>query len=135
MDHRRTTTIARRGARLAAGLGLCLAALASAAQPASSPSGATWPMAGRQGIIEVVIVPVADAANREAYLQQIPLLCEPQRTCFVNFYTNSTGAPLALPLPEAIEHEAAAVYRRSTKQGGEFIRFACRLKIDVDGCF
>lgn len=95
-----------------------------------------WPVAGQQGVVRNVIVPEAQARDREAYRRQILLLCgEGDRTCFLNFFTNSTGAPLAVPLPEAIASEPAAMYRRSNKQQGEFFRFSCRLQLDPQGCF
>jgi len=82
-----------------------------------------------------VIVPVASTRDRTAYERQIRRLCEPDRTCFLNFYTNSSGAPLAVPLPDAIDREATAVFRRSTKQGAESFRWSCRLQLPDDNCF
>lgn len=94
-----------------------------------------WTVAGRQGMILQVIVPVAQAKERSAYQQQIEALCRGQETCFVNFYTNSTGAPLALPLPDAIAQEPTAVLRRSAKQGTEGFRWSCRLALPEPNCF
>ena len=112
---------------LLACLVLLLAAAASAAEP--------WAVAGQQGLVRFVIVPAGPAADRAAYEAEIQRLCEPERTCFLNFYTNSTGAPLALPLPDAIDHEATAVYRRSTKNGSESFRWSCRMKVAGEPCF
>ena len=94
-----------------------------------------WPVAGHQGLIRVVIVPADLARDREAYRQQIARLCMPGQTCFINFFTNSTGAPLAVPLPDAISNEATAIYRHSVKQGAELFRFSCRLGGDPGDCF
>jgi hypothetical protein len=94
-----------------------------------------WLLAGRQGIIRLVIVPVAQANNRAAYDREIAALCEGQETCFVNFFTNSTGAPVTVPLPDAIDQEATAVLRRSAKQGVNSFRFSCRLKRPEADCF
>lgn len=90
---------------------------------------------GRQGILLHVIVPSAAAKDREAYLREIPAICGTQETCFVNFYTNSTGAPASLPLPDAISSEATAVLRRSAKQGSEGFRWSCRLGLPEPDCF
>lgn len=106
----------------------------AAAQGASAPAAA-WTLAGRQGIIRVVIVPPEQARDRDAYMKQIALLCEPQMSCFVNFFTNTTHASVGVPLPDAIEHEATALFRRSTKQGGEFFRWSCRMKMEEGDCF
>lgn len=111
------------------------AVLASACGLAVASQAGAWPVAGRQGVIQVVIVPEAAARDREAYAQQIDLLCPPQSTCFLNFFTNSTGAPVAVPLPEAISQESTAVFRRSVKQGGEYFRWSCRMAIDAADCF
>jgi hypothetical protein len=92
-------------------------------------------VAGRQGVVQFVIAPEDEARDRAAYDRQIQLLCEPERPCFVNFFTNSTGAPLALPLPDAIGHEATAVFRRSAKRGAESFRWSCRLQIRQADCF
>jgi len=95
----------------------------------------TWPVAGQQGLVRLVIVPQAAAADRAAYAAQIGTLCEPDHTCFLNFYTNSSGAALAVPLPDAIDHEPTAVFRRSMKQGAELFRWSCRVKPNEEGCF
>lgn len=108
-------------------IALSLAATVHAAQ--------TWAVAGQQGLVRYVIVPAEQARDREAYARQIAQLCEPERTCFLNFYTNSTGAPAAVPLPDAIDREATAVFRRSAKQGAETFRWSCRMQLAVEGCF
>ena len=114
-----------------------LAVLAACATPTLVPAApdAPWSLAGEQGMVRFVIVPVAQARDRAAYFQQIQRLCEPGTTCFLNFYTNSTAAPLALPLPDAIDHEATAVFRRSAKRPGDIFRWSCRLKVPQEDCF
>lgn len=95
----------------------------------------TWQVAGQQGIMRFVIVPTDLARDRAAYARQIELLCAPGTTCFLNFYTNTTGATVAMPLPDAIDHESTAVFRRSIKQGAEQIRWSCRLQMNSENCF
>jgi len=115
--------------------GLALCASAAQAQPASSPE-ADWPLAGRQGLIRVVIVPLAQATDAAAYHRQIARLCaDASQSCFVNFYTNSRGVEVGLPLPEAIAQEATVVFRRSIKQAAELFSWSCRLQIDPQRCF
>jgi hypothetical protein len=111
------------------------AAFALLGAAAQAADGDTWPVAGRQGVLRYVIVPAQSARDPAAYAQQIERLCGPAPTCFLNFYTNSTGAPLAVPLPDAIAHEATAVLRRSAKRGMEGFRFACRLQTGDETCF
>lgn len=96
---------------------------------------APWQLAGRQGIIRLVIVPMAQAQDRAAYDQQIAAFCKGQETCFINFFTNSTNAEVAVPLPDAIDKEATAVLRRSAKQGVDSLRWSCRLKRPDTNCF
>ena len=117
-----------------AGWAALLCAAASHAQAPAPPAGA-WEIAGRQGIIQVVIVPPAQARDREAYAKQAALLCQPQLSCFINFFTNSTGAPLSVPLPDAVSNEPTAIFRRSTKQGAELFRWSCRMGTDEGNCF
>ena len=114
-------------ALMAWAFGLC----ATPAQAEEAP----WPELGRQGMTRVVIVPVALAGEREAYVRQIARLCPGTDSCFINFYTNSQGAELSLPLPDAVASEATAVFRRSAKQGAELFRFSCRLGKDPVNCF
>ena len=71
----------------------------------------------------------------DAYRQQIETLCVGKETCFANFFTNSTGAALAIPLPDAITQEATAVLRRSGKNGVEGFRWSCRMSMPEPGCF
>jgi hypothetical protein len=96
---------------------------------------AHWPVAGQQGLMRFVIVPVDLARDRPAYLKQIERLCEPDSSCFLNFYTNTSAAPLAVPLPDAIDREATAVFRRSSKQGVSSFRWSCRLQMPDTNCF
>jgi hypothetical protein len=118
--------------RVTAGLFFCLAGAAVAqGLPAAQP----WPELGRQGIVRVVIVPVDQARDREAYTRQIALLCHDQGRCFINFYTNSTGAALGTPLPDAVWQEPTAVYRLSDKRGAEQFRWSCRLGLEPATCF
>ena len=92
-------------------------------------------MAGQQGLVRFVIAPRDQARDRAAYDRQIQLLCEPDRTCFLNFYTNSTGAPLAVPLPDAIDHEATAVFRRSAKRGRRYLPMELPFADPASGLF
>jgi hypothetical protein len=109
--------------------------LLSAYTVQAAPNEAAWPIVGQQGLVRFVIVPQSDARERDAYVAQIKKLCEPERTCFLNFYTNSTNAALSVPLPDAIDHEATAVFRRSSKQGAERFQWSCRLQVSTDPCF
>ncbi len=110
---------------------LALATLAACAAPANG----AWAVAGHQGLVQMVIVPMDVARDREAYTRQIERLCHPDQTCFVNFYTNSKGAPVSLPLADAIDHEPAAVYRRSMKRGAATFTWSCRLQVANEPCF
>jgi hypothetical protein len=104
--------------------------------PAATAAEEPWVVAGQQGLVRLVIVPTEQAKENAAYQRQIVALCGPgDRTCFLNFYTNSSGAALAVPLPDAIANEPAAVFRRSNKQQGEYFRFSCRMKLDLQNCF
>ena len=102
---------------------------------AALPADEAWPVAGQQGLVRFVIVPAEQARDAQAYARQISKLCEPERTCFINFYTNSSGAAVAVPLPDAIADEATATYRRSAKQGAERFLWSCRMKMAQEGCF
>lgn len=102
---------------------------------AAMPADEAWPLAGQQGLVRFVIVPLDQAKDEAAYQRQVATLCAPDRTCFLNFYTNSTGAPLAMPLPDAIANEATATFRRSTKNGAERLLWSCRLKMPQEACF
>jgi hypothetical protein len=102
--------------------------LASAAEPG-------WTVAGRQGLVRHVIVPTAQATDEAAYHRQIDSLCGADETCFLNFYTNTTGAEVALPLPDAIANETTATWRRSMKNGARLFTWSCRLKVPDKPCF
>ena len=111
------------------GVFLTLAASAAAAD------GSAWTVAGRQGMVRIVIVPVEQAVDRGAYERQVALLCVPEQTCFINFYTNSTAAPVDMPLADAIANESTATFRRSVKQGAERLTWSCRMKVAGEPCF
>lgn len=116
----------------AATLAVLVAALVT---PLSRADDKPWTDLGRQGMTRIVIVPLELAADRDAYARQLQRLCAGSETCFVNFYTNSRGVELSLPLPDAVASEPTAVFRRSAKQGAELMRFSCRLQLDTVNCF
>jgi hypothetical protein len=111
-----------------------------------APSGATlvhaeepapWQVVGVQGLVQIVIVPKEQTRDASAYKVQIAKLCPPERTCFVNFYENTSGVKAELPLPDAIAAEATARFRRSTKNGAELFQWSCRLGLSANDsqCF
>lgn len=108
-----------------------LALLATTAAAAGEP----WAVAGRQGVVLQVIVPEAEARERSAYDRELARLCASEQTCFVNFYTNTSGAPVSLPLADAIAHEATATFRRSGKRGAAVFTWSCRLQVPNEACF
>jgi hypothetical protein len=124
---------ARRRAAIAAAAALSWAG-ALHAQAAGAADGA-WPEVGRQGITRIVIVPLAQAADRAAYERQIGLLCPGPQSCFLNFHTNSTGVEPGVPLPDAVAREPTVLYRRSSKRGAELFRWSCRIAYDEGRCF
>ncbi len=94
-----------------------------------------WNVVGRQGIVALVLVPEAQATELEAYEREIDSLCKPDQTCFLNFYTNSKGLAVTVPLPDGIANEATATFRRSTKQGAQMFMWSCRMKVSANACF
>jgi len=102
---------------------------------ASAAEDEPWQVVGNQGLLQVVIVPRAKATEVTAYRAQIAKLCPPDRTCFINFFTNASGAKATLPLPDAIAAEATARFRRSAKNGAEVLQWSCRLGIPGGECF
>jgi hypothetical protein len=129
--HPATPPFSKRRAMLVA-LPLC-AALGSAW--AADEPAAGWNIVGRQGIVALVLVPAAQAVDRQAYEREIDRLCRPDQTCFLNFYTNSKGLAVTVPLPDGIADEATATFRRSTKQGAQMFRWSCRMKVSTNECF
>jgi hypothetical protein len=93
---------------------------------AKADDSPSWQVVGVQGLVQVVIVPKEQARDFSAYKVQLAKLCPSERTCFVNFYENSSGAKAELPLPDAIANEATARFRRSMKNGAELFQWSCR---------
>lgn len=125
------------GVHRRAGCALLLACVAQAQadQPQDAPQAGAWSIVGRQGVIKIVIVPTESARDRQAYDREIAAICEPDQSCFINFYSNTSNAALSLPLPDAIADEATAIFRRSVKQAGEFFRWSCRRGLPGSDCF
>lgn len=121
--------------RAALVLALAACGLAAAPSVALGASETAWPVIGQQGLVRFVLVPTDHATDLPAYEAQLQKLCDPERTCFLNFYTNATGAEVALPLPDAIANEATATYRRSMKNGVEVFLWSCRLQVPGRECF
>lgn len=102
---------------------------------AAAGTAQAWDLAGRQGLVQQVVVPEAEAQDRAAYDRELERLCGEQPTCFVNFYTNREGAPLSLPLAESIAQQPTATYRRSGKRGAGVFTWSCRLQVPQAPCF
>lgn len=112
-----------------------IALLAACALVPSFALAQDWSKVGNQGLVQLVIVPLDEARNQGLYERAVMSLCEPERTCFLNFYTNSTNATAAVPLPDAISNEATATFRRSAKNGVSIFMWSCRMKVADRECF
>ncbi|MEY8878103.1 MAG: hypothetical protein AB9M60_16445 [Leptothrix sp. (in: b-proteobacteria)] len=110
-------------------------ALGPVAAAESPAADAGWQVAGQQGLVRFVVVPLDQAGDRAVYAQVIAALCQPERTCFLNFYSNSRGAAVTLPLPDAIASEATATYRQSLKNGVQRLQWSCRMQRAEGECF
>jgi hypothetical protein len=129
------SAVARHGS-IRATVALVLASLVSAEPTAACAEDlSSWLVVGTQGLMQVVIVPNELAHDAAAYQAQIARLCQPAKTCFINFYTNSSGVKPVLPLPDAIAAEATARFRRSIKNGAEVFQWSCRLGVNDGQCF
>ena len=122
------------GPRWIASLLLGCAALATHAadENATLPG---WTVMGRQGIVLMVLVPPAEAKDEAAYEREIAAICKEELNCFLNFYTNSRNVPVAVPLPDEIEHEVTATYRKTYKKGVPLFTWSCRMQMIADSCF
>jgi hypothetical protein len=94
-----------------------------------------WQVVGRLGVVQYVVVPESAARQRGYYDTIIQQSCPPAGTCFMRFFTNSSGATPTLPLPDVIQNEPAALFQRSAKRGTEEFRFSCRLQVAGADCF
>ena len=95
----------------------------------------SWTVMGHQGIVLMVLVPLDQAKDEAAYQHQISLICGEQINCFLNFYTNSRNAEVAIPLPDEIAHEVTATYRKTYKKGVPLFTWSCRMQMIADSCF
>lgn len=120
---------------LKAAVTLLVVGLGYASLGALAAEADAWTVIGQQGLVRFVMVPAGQGPEGDAYEREIVRLCDPERTCFLNFYTNSTGASLEMPLPAAIANEATATYRRSVKNGIQIFMWSCRLKVPGKECF
>ncbi|MGA0609023.1 hypothetical protein [Caldimonas sp. KR1-144] len=122
----------QRALPIAMGLAAVLSTAAARAQ--STPD---WQVAGRLGLATFIVVPETAAADPLYYDRAIAALCPAEASCWLRFFTNTSGAALGLPLPEAIEREPTAIFQRSAKNGGRtMFRWACRLQGPGGGdCF
>ncbi len=113
------------------------AALIACALPAAAaaPAANDWTLAGRLGLMQFIVVPEASARDRDYYTRVIEQSCGKEETCFLRFFTNSTGAPPAVPLPDAILAEPTALFQRSIKQAREQFQWSCRLQLAEANCF
>lgn len=109
------------------------AALAPASGAAQQGDG--WTLAGRLGMMQLVVVDDSRVADEPTHHAAIRALCAPEQTCFVRFYANPQKVPLGVPLPDAIANAPTAFYSRSAKQGNATFQWSCRVRNDPGRCF
>ncbi|WP_026224904.1 hypothetical protein [Methyloversatilis thermotolerans] len=102
---------------------------------AAAPDVRDWTVAGRLGLMQFIVVPEGSARDRDYYNRVIEQSCGKEETCFLRFFTNSTGATPAVPLPDAILAEPTAMFQRSVKQLREQFQWSCRLQLAEASCF
>jgi hypothetical protein len=102
---------------------------------ATAPDVRDWTVAGRLGLMQFIVVPEGSARDRDYYNRVIEQSCGKEETCFLRFFTNSTGATPAVPLPDAILAEPTAMFQRSVKQLREQFQWSCRLQLAEASCF
>jgi hypothetical protein len=112
---------------------LTLSAGANAGQAPTNTQD--WIVAGRLGLMQFIVVPEASARDRDYYNRVIEQSCDKEETCFLRFFTNSSGAVPAVPLPDAILAEPTAMFQRSIKQAREQFQWSCRLGQAEANCF
>ena len=121
---------------------VALAALAAAAPAftaaaqAASAAAEPWPVAGRLGQLRFVVVPAgAVAADEAEYRRQADALCDDEATCFLRFFANAGGLPLAMPLPDEVLAQPLARLSRSGKRGMVVFEWSCRVQPQPGTCF
>lgn len=115
---------------------LCALTLSAGANAGQEPANThDWIVAGRLGLMQFIVVPEASARDRAYYSRVIEQSCDKEETCFLRFFTNSSGAVPAVPLPDAILAEPTAMFQRSIKQAREQFQWSCRLGLAEANCF
>jgi len=115
---------------------LCALTLSAGAKAGQEPANTQdWIVAGRLGLMQFIVVPEASARDRAYYSRVIEQSCDKEETCFLRFFTNSSGAVPAVPLPDAILAEPTAMFQRSIKQAREQFQWSCRLGLAEANCF
>ena len=92
-------------------------------------------VAGNLGMMQFVIVPLGKSKNLEFYKNTIKQLCEDKKTCFLNFFTNSTNQKISFPLNDKILSEPTLMFKKSAKHQNTSFEWSCRLNLAVKNCF
>jgi len=92
-------------------------------------------VAGSLGIMQFVIVPLGKSKNLEFYKSTIKQLCKNKKTCFLNFFTNSTNQKISFPLNDKILAEPTLMFKKSAKHQNTSFEWSCRLNLAVKNCF
>ncbi|HEY9194254.1 MAG TPA: hypothetical protein VIO81_15400 [Methyloversatilis sp.] len=117
---------------------VCRALMAACLLPAvvRADSPDNWTLAGRLGLLQFVVVPEASARDGDYYRRIIDEVCADRvASCFVRFFTNSSGARLDFPLPDAVLNEPTVMFQRSAKHQREQFQWSCRLGMAESSCF
>ncbi len=113
-----------------------LAAIAALSPAAAADSASDWQLAGRLGLLQFIVVPEASAQDRAYYDRIIEEVCADRgSSCFLRFFTNSTGAKLDFPLPDVVLNEPTVMFQRSAKHQQEQFQWSCRLRRAASTCF
>lgn len=92
-------------------------------------------IAAQMGIMQFVIVPLKYGKHKAFHVETIKILCPVNKTCFLNFFTNSKNAEISSPLNDSILNEPTLIYRRSSKHQNATFQWSCRLKLAITTCF
>jgi hypothetical protein len=113
-----------------------VAALALQGAAVAEPPVADWQLAGRLGLLQFIVVPEASARDRAYYDRIIEDVCSDETaSCFLRFFSNSRGATLTFPLPDAVLAEPTVSFQRSAKHQREQFQWSCRLQLAESSCF
>ena len=94
-----------------------------------------WEFVATQGLMKIVVIEKQREGSRETYQDAIDHLCQPNKYCLLNFWSEKNFVPKKFPMSDAEADAKVAQFIRNPNTNFEQFLWNCRIRNDPKECF